>query len=392
MEDKEVLKSKDYTNLNKHYLKISLTDQCLSLIGFNTELLDNNLYQFSISSEEIKKNDKLEKFSINELYDKIIELIEKKKYLMNGDNNGIILSLFEGETFNTNKDLQFFLTKSIEDQRDTYEKGLIRIIRSLRKENAQKNQINVDKEASEIKKDKNSNNSEEAKIDKESYPKVELSNTFSNIISGYGGNSYNTIKRNYNENRVKIIAEFKLPKPVQQKNGEMIDPKISYFAIYDGHGGEKCCTFLHENLHNYIFNSKYFPLSTIEAIRTAYIQAEKDFSEKVIDPETGKLSDKSGSCSISALIMDDYCFITNLGDSRALYSYDSGTKLYQITRDHKPNDPIEKERIEKAGGKIHKGDTVKINGVMVKLDEKKLQPGVTIPYRLIPGNIAVRKF
>ena len=90
--------------------------------------------------------------------------------------------------------------------------------------------------------------------------------------------------------------------------------------------------------------------------------------------------------------MDDYCFITNLGDSRALYSYDSGTKLYQITRGHKPDDPIEKERIEKAGGKIHKADIVKINGVMVKLDEKKLPPGMTIPYRLIPGNIAVRKF
>jgi hypothetical protein len=108
MEDKDVSKYKDYTNLNKHYLKISLTDQCLSLIGFNTELLYNNLYQFTISSEEIKKNDKLKKFSINELYDKIIELIEKKKYLMNGDNNGIVLSLFEGETFDTNIDLQFF--------------------------------------------------------------------------------------------------------------------------------------------------------------------------------------------------------------------------------------------------------------------------------------------
>ena len=189
-----------------------------------------------------------------------------------------------------------------------------------------------------------------------------------------------------------MFTGFKLPKPVQQKNGEMIDPKISYFAIYDGHGGEKCCTFLKENLHNYIFNSEHFPLNTIEAIRNAYTRAEKDFSEKVIDPETGKLSDKSGSCSISALIMNEYCFITNLGDSRALYSFDQGNKLFQITRDHKPDDPIEKDRIEKAGGKILKGDTLKINGVIVKIDEKKLPPGMTIPYRLIPGNIAVRNF
>ena len=50
MENKKVLKSKDYTDLNNHYLKISLTEQCLSLIGFNTEILDNNLYQLVISS------------------------------------------------------------------------------------------------------------------------------------------------------------------------------------------------------------------------------------------------------------------------------------------------------------------------------------------------------
>ena len=130
----------------------------------------------------------------------------------------------------------------------------------------------------------------------------------------------------------------------------------------------------------------------MHAISDAYIQAEKEFSEKVIDPKTGKLSDKSGSCAVSALIMDEYCFITNLGDSRALYSYNSGKKLFQVTRDHKPNDPIEKERIEKAGGKIRRDDTVYIKGEVVKLDEKNLPPGMTIPYRLIPGMIAVRKY
>ena len=383
MENKKVLKSKDYTDLNNHYLKISLTEQCLSLIGFNNENLDNNLYQLVISSEEIKKNDKLKKFSLNELYNKIIELIEKKKYLMNGNENCIVLSIFEGETFDINKDLQFFLIKSND------EKGMKKII---------------------LKKYKNSNTSEEAdknfknktpfgldinalaKLDEESNPKEELNNTFVNVISGYGGNSYNIIRKNYNENRLKIITEFKLQNPVQQKNGEMVDPIISYFAIYDGHGGEKCCTFLQENLHNYIFNSKYFPLYTTQAISNAYIKAERDFSEKVIDQKTGKLSDRSGSCSISALIMDEFCFITNLGHSRALYSFDSGNKLFQVTRDHKPNDPIEKERIEKAGGKIYKVDTLKIEGVTVKIDEKKFPSGVTLPYRLYPGHIEVRKY
>jgi hypothetical protein len=452
MANQDVLKFKDYTRLNNHYLKICLTEECLSLIGFNTEILDNNLYQLAITSEEIKKNNRLKKFSLTQLFDKIIELIEKKKYQMTGDKNCIILSIFEGENFDINKDLQFVMVKTNDDQSGTYENGMKRLIKSLRRENTDikteleelkldkkalsegvnekfsktvvknkkdnilykkiypKNNTDIHEEASKKKEDKNANNSEEvnknykkkktfgltistlAKLDYDSYPNVELNSTFFNIISGYGGNSYNGIKRDYNEDRIKIISEYKLPKPVKQKNGEMVDPKISYFAIYDGHGGEMCCNFLQENLHKYIFNSKFFPLYTIQAISTAYTEAEKDFSEKVIDPETGKLSDRSGSCAVSALIMDEYCFITNLGDSRALYSYNSGKQLYQVTRDHKPNDPIEKERIEKAGGKVVKGGMMKYNGTLVELVEKSLPAGVIIPYRLVPGNIAVSKY
>ena len=108
--------------------------------------------------------------------------------------------------------------------------------------------------------------------------------------------------------------------------------------------------------------------------------------------ETGKLLDISGSCAVSALIMDEWCFVINLGDSRGLYSFDSGNKLYQITRVHKPNDIIEKERIEKAGGKVYKDDEVILQGEKIKIDEKNLPPGVVIPYRVIPGNLSVRKF
>ena len=144
---------------------------------------------------------------------------------------------------------------------------------------------------------------------------------------------------------------------------------------------------LQENLHKYIFSSEFFPLYSVQAIGKAYVKAENAFCETVIETETGKLLDKSGSCAVSALIIDEFCFVINVGDSRALYSFDSGKQFIQVTRDHKPNDPIERERIEKAGGKIYKEDKVKINGI----DEKQLPPGVKIPYRMIPGKIAVRK-
>ena len=82
-------------------------------------------------------------------------------------------------------------------------------------------------------------------------------------------------------------------------------------------------------------------------------------------------------------------FYTLLGDSRALYSKDSGNEFYQITRDHKPNDPIEQARIEKAGGKVYYANKTVINGKEVTLREEQFGPGFKFPYRLSPSGLAV---
>jgi len=47
------------------------------------------------------------------------------------------------------------------------------------------------------------------------------------------------------------------------------------------------------------------------------------------------------------------CFVANVGDSRAILSGNSGTKAYDLSRDHKPLDDIEQRRIAEAGGRIY---------------------------------------
>ena len=89
------------------------------------------------------------------------------------------------------------------------------------------------------------------------------------------------------------------------------------------------------------------------------------------------------------LIINDILYAINLGDSRALYSYDSGKCLLQITRDHKPNDDIEKKRIEKVGGKVYYANTITRNGKEIELKEEDFGEGFTFPYRISPGKIAV---
>ena len=221
------------------------------------------------------------------------------------------------------------------------------------------------------------------------YPSVKTSQNDAFFqFSGYGANSYNGTKRDYNEDRVKIILDHKLNKAITDSKGKARVPNINYFAIYDGHGGKGCSNYLEENLHNYIFSSDNLLSLPLQVIYQAYEKAELNFELIALDKENKKLLDKSGSCALSALFIDNSCFIINLGDSRGLYSFNSGKELFQITRDHKPNDPIERKRIEKVGGKIYKDTRIKIDGVKIQVNEKEA-PGLKFPYRISPGNLAV---
>ena len=66
-----------------------------------------------------------------------------------------------------------------------------------------------------------------------------------------------------------------------------------------------------------------------------------------------KKREKSGSCAIVLLTVDDILYVANVGDSRAILSAQGGTKIYSLSKDHKPNDASEKQRILEAGGEIY---------------------------------------
>ena len=156
-------------------------------------------------------------------------------------------------------------------------------------------------------------------------------------------------KRNYNEDRVSII--YNIPKPAGYsaiKNNNLPWPNCSFFGLYDGHGGTKACDFLRDNLHKFIINDKYFPSNPQKAIANGFIYAEKLFFKNY----TG--IDNSGSCAIVILVIENRVYIANVGDSRAILSAKNGTKIYPLSRDHRPGDEKEYKRILDAGGKIYK--------------------------------------
>lgn len=175
-----------------------------------------------------------------------------------------------------------------------------------------------------------------------------------NFISAYAANTHQGCVRNYNEDRVSIILN--ITKPNSYKGTTW--PKCSFFAVYDGHGGSGCADYLRDNLHQFIIKDSNFPNSPKEAILKGCATAEEEFTKKhALNSSETDIIDRSGSCAVFALFIDDYCYIGNIGDSRAIISKNEGKEISSLTRDHKPNDELETKRIYSNGGRVYQTQT-----------------------------------
>ena len=192
-------------------------------------------------------------------------------------------------------------------------------------------------------------------------------------VKGYAASTDQGLVRDYNEDRVSIILNINKP---QERISE-IWPRCSFFGVYDGHGGAACADFLRDNLHQFVTKNDNFPFNPKEALIQGFSQAERTFLEysKAQSPR-----DKSGSCAVVVLIVGDICYVANLGDSRAVMSGEGGNKVYPLSRDHKPNDVAERQRIEKNGGRIYQSTA------QISPDQK-----ITGPYRILPGRLSVSR-
>lgn len=170
------------------------------------------------------------------------------------------------------------------------------------------------------------------------------------VVKSYSANTHQGTVRDYNEDRVSIILN--IIKPTSYTGSFW--PKCSFFGIYDGHGGSGCAEFLRDNLHHYVVRDDNFPVNPKEALIKGFKVAENDFIQNHALTQNGyEIKDKSGSCSIVVLVVDDSAYVANVGDSRAIMSKGLGKESVALSRDHKPDDLDESKRIQDAGGKIY---------------------------------------
>ena len=213
--------------------------------------------------------------------------------------------------------------------------------------------------------------------------------------------SYNTFQglfKDYNEDRVSVCSLIKKPSSSKMKTW----PKISYFAIFDGHGGEECSEFLKNNYMNYLIENANFPFDIKLSMIESFQKIEDDFF-KLKCKDNLEDSDKSGSCALVSVIFDNKIYIANIGDSRAIMSIGGGTKVRQLTADQKPDNIKEFEKALKNGSKIYLDDNddpdrdeskiefIKDKAELEKMKEIKENSKEEKIFRVYPSDLAVMR-
>ena len=255
-------------------------------------------------------------------------------------------------------------------------------IRTIKKENNKNNEDTPQNKKSNII-TMNSSNYIKCKLDPKILDKQyfqfcssKTSKRDNNIIKSYSTNTYKGLIRNYNEDKVSIIINYKQDNNICE---------YSFFSIYDGHGGNSCSEYLRDNLHKFIIKDINFPKNIEQAIKNGFAKAEKEFlSNYALSKDESTIIDKSGSCALVMLILKNMLYIANVGDSRGIASLNNGQKYISITEDHRPNSKTEEKRIIDNGGFIYQSQT---------LFNKNLSKNEFIlgPLRVIPGSLSVSR-
>lgn len=220
------------------------------------------------------------------------------------------------------------------------------------------------------------------------YESTKCSSKSLGTIRAYAANTYQGIIRNYNEDRVSIILNIAKP-----NNFIGTWPKCSFFGIYDGHGGSLCADFLRDHLHSYVIKDSNFPQNPEEALRRGFEKAEDDYIYTQAMSKNLDVLDKSGSCAVVALIVEEFLYIANVGDSRAVMSLNSGKIFDVLTNDHKPNEEGENRRILANGGKVYQTQTPAKLLNMPNIIPSNTNPNQVLigPYRVFPGRLSVSR-
>nr|XP_033777768.1 protein phosphatase 1D [Geotrypetes seraphini] len=138
---------------------------------------------------------------------------------------------------------------------------------------------------------------------------------------------------------------------------------MAFFAVYDGHGGREAAQFARDHLWDFIRKQKGFlsldPQEVCTAIRKGFVACHHAMWKKLPEwPRTMTgLPSTSGTTASVVIIRGSKMYVAHVGDSGVIVGVqdnprDDFVRAVEVTQDHKPELPKERERIEGLGGSV----------------------------------------
>uniref|UniRef100_A0A2K5R1M7 Protein phosphatase, Mg2+/Mn2+ dependent 1D n=1 Tax=Cebus imitator TaxID=2715852 RepID=A0A2K5R1M7_CEBIM len=138
---------------------------------------------------------------------------------------------------------------------------------------------------------------------------------------------------------------------------------VAFFAVCDGHGGREAAQFAREHLWGFIKKQKGFtssePAKVCAAIRKGFLACHLAMWKKLAEwPKTMTgLPSTSGTTASVVIIRGMKMYVAHVGDSGVVLGIqddpkDDFVRAVEVTQDHKPELPKERERIEGLGGDL----------------------------------------
>ncbi|KAI9372314.1 phosphatase 2C-like domain-containing protein [Aspergillus egyptiacus] len=135
--------------------------------------------------------------------------------------------------------------------------------------------------------------------------------------------------------------------------------KVALFAVFDGHGSHTVAKHAKDHLPRFLLESAEFLQGNYE--RGMQKAIEKEDRALFEEFKHGEDEYASSGSTVSIAVVDltkGILVVGNLGDSHILLAErdtESGSvkSIDRLTKEHKPDDPGERQRIEEAGGTVH---------------------------------------
>ncbi|WZY74671.1 hypothetical protein YC2023_021055 [Brassica napus] len=155
-----------------------------------------------------------------------------------------------------------------------------------------------------------------------------------------------------------------------------------YLLFLAGHGGARAAEYVKRHLFSNLITHPKFISDTKSAISTLPQEPEQTFffntmylsmlrsnwpdaynhtDSELLKSENSHNRD-AGSTASTAILIGDRLIVANVGDSRAVIS--RGGNAIAVSRDHKPDQSDERERIENAGGFVMWAGTWRVGGIL----------------------------